>query len=561
MRVARSPPLSTSARPSGDAASAPAPLGAWSGGDLRPATAEALAEALRRVREPVTLVEGPDGPALAEGGEAVLGRAPAPGEHALLGHAPPLPLEALGDPAFLADHGLRFPCVAGAMANGIASTELVAAMAREGMLGIFGAAGLPRREVEAAIGRLERDAAGRPWGVNLIHSPAESALEESVAELLIERGVRCVEASAFLALTPSIVRYRCTGLRERPDGNVEAPNRVIAKVSRVEVATQFLSPAPEKILRALVERGALNEQEAKLAERVPVAQDLTAEADSGGHTDNRPALALLPSLIALRDRIQEEQGYAEPPRVGLAGGISTPSSAAAAFAMGAAWIVTGSVNQACVESGSSDLVRGMLAEAQQADCVMAPAADMFEMGVKLQVLKRGTLFPMRAQKLYELYRAHGSLEEIGAKDRASLEKTVFRESLEQAWERTKAFWLERDPRQVERAERDAKHRMALTFRAYLGLSSRWANAGVADRKVDFQVWCGPAMGAFNEWARGSELELPENRRVATVALNLLHGAAVLARVRSLKAGGARLPVSAERAAPLSAARIHESLGE
>ena len=27
---------------------------------------------------------------------------------------------------------------------------------------------------------------------------------------------------------------------------------------------------------------------------------------------------------------------------------------------------------------------------------MAPAADMFEMGVKLQVLKRGTMFPMRA---------------------------------------------------------------------------------------------------------------------------------------------------------------------
>jgi PfaD family protein len=335
---------------------------------------------------------------------------------------------------------------------------------------------------------------------------------------------------------------------------------VIAKVSRVEVATQFLSPAPEKILRTLVERGQLSEQEAKLAARVPVAQDLTAEADSGGHTDNRPALALLPSMLALRDRIQEEQGYAGPPRVGLAGGISTPSSAAAAFAMGAAWIVTGSVNQACVESGSSDLVRAMLAEAQQADCVMAPAADMFEMGVKLQVLKRGTMFPMRAQKLYELYKAHGSLDEIPAKDRASLEKTVFREGLDEAWQRTKTFWLDRDARQVERAERDEKHRMALTFRAYLGLSSRWANAGVADRKVDYQVWCGPVMGAFNEWARGSELEAPENRRVADVALNLLHGAAVLTRARSLRAQGAELPPEAERATPLPVSRIHDFLG-
>ncbi len=77
--------------------------------------------------------------------------------------------------------------------------------------------------------------------------------------------------------------------------------------------------------------------------------------------------------------------------------------------MGAAYVVTGSVNQACVESGTSDAVRKMLAEAGQADVTMAPAADMFEMGVKVQVLKRGTMFAMRAAKLYELYRAYPSL--------------------------------------------------------------------------------------------------------------------------------------------------------
>ena len=34
------------------------------------------------------------------------------------------------------------------------------------------------------------------------------------------------------------------------------------------------------------------------------------------------------------------------------------------------------------------------------------------------------------------------------------------------------------------------------------------------------------MAAFNDWVRGSFLEPPENRRVATVALNILYGAAV-----------------------------------
>ena len=55
--------------------------------------------------------------------------------------------------------------------------------------------------------------------------------------------------------------------------------------------------------------------------------------------------------------------------------------------------------QACVESGSCEVVRRLLAQVEQADTAMAPAADMVEMGVKVQVLKRGTMFPMRAAKL------------------------------------------------------------------------------------------------------------------------------------------------------------------
>ena len=64
---------------------------------------------------------------------------------------------------------------------------------------------------------------------------------------------------------------------------------------------------------------------------------------------------------------------------------------------------------------------------------MAPAADMFEMGVKVQVLKRGTMFAMRAAKLYELYRTHPRLEDLPAAERAALEKNLFRAPLEEIW--------------------------------------------------------------------------------------------------------------------------------
>jgi PfaD family protein len=179
----------------------------------------------------------------------------------------------------------------------------------------------------------------------------------------------------------------------------------------------------------------------------------------------------------------------------------------------------------------------MLAASSQADVMMAPAADMFEMGVKVQVLKFGTMFAVRAKKLYEIYLAHESLDAIPAALRASLERDYLRQTFEEAWASTRAYFEKRDASQVERAERDPKHRMALVFRAYLGLASRWAIQGEPSRKADYQVWCGPAMGAFNEWAKGSFLERAPERRVVPVALNILTGAAVLTRASVLRAQG------------------------
>jgi trans-AT polyketide synthase/acyltransferase/oxidoreductase domain-containing protein len=312
-------------------------------------------------------------------------------------------------------------------------------------------------------------------------------------------------------------------------------------------------------LRELVAAGHITQQQAAMAARFPVADDVTAEADSGGHTDNRPAITLLPTILALRDRLQRQFRYANSPRIGLAGGIATPSSVSAAFAMGAAYVVTGSVNQACVESGSSDAVRKMLAEAGQADVAMAPAADMFEMGVKVQVLKRGTMFPMRAAKLFELYRTYPSWDAIPEQERVQVEKTFFRATFEEIWTKTKEFFIRRDATQLPKAEVDPKHRMALVFRWYLGLSSRWANVGEAGRQLDYQVWCGPAMGAFNEWVKGSPLEAPANRTVVGVALNLLYGACVLLRKQALRQVGVHLSGECFPSGPLSLEEIEKRL--
>jgi PfaD family protein len=459
----------------------------------------------------------------------------------LVASAPPLLPEQLGNPDFRAYHGVKYAYASGSMANGIASENLVIAMGRQKLLSSFGAAGLLPVRIEAAIARIQRELPQGPYALNLIHNPGEEQLERRVVELYLEHEITTIEASAFLTLTPHVVRYRAAGLSLNRYGQIEIKNKIIAKLSRREIAVQFLQPAPPAILRQLVEQGLITEQQANLASQVPMADDVTVEADSGGHTDNRPLVCLLPSMIALRNEIQEKFRYPTVVRVGAAGGIGTPESVLAAFMMGADYVVTGSVNQSCLEAGASRHTKQLLAQAAMTDVMMAPAADMFEMGVKVQLLKRGTLFPMRAQKLYELYRAHNALEEIPPEERDKLEKQIFRKSIDEVWKDTVAFFAERDPDQIRRANESPKRKMALVFRWYLGLSSRWSNAGEKGREMDYQIWCGPAMGAFNDWARNSYLELPDHRSVVDIAHHLMTGAAFLFRVQHLRAQGLQIP--------------------
>ncbi|MBI5896643.1 MAG: hypothetical protein HZB24_11790 [Desulfobacterales bacterium] len=280
------------------------------------------------------------------------------------------------------------------------------------MIGFFGAGGLSIRQVEKAVDRLSASQGAFPYGFNLIHSPHDPQLESAVVDLYIQHGIRLIEASAYMALTLPLVYFRVKGLHQLPDGRVVCPNRVVAKVSRVEVASRFFAPPPLKMITELVRQGKITEMEAKLSEQIPMAQEITAEADSGGHTDNRPALTMLPSFLTLRDESVRQYQFPMPLRVGLGGGIATPEATAAAFAMGAAYVLTGSINQSCKEADTSDAVRTLLAQAAQADVAMAPAADMFEMGVKVQVLKRGTMFAMRAAKLYEFYRSYEDYRQI-----------------------------------------------------------------------------------------------------------------------------------------------------
>lgn len=462
------------------------------------------------------------------------------------------PCQPLGPASFRRRHGLRANYLGGAMAGAISSAAMVQAMGESGMLCFFGAGGLPLPEVEKNLIDIKAVLGDRPAGFNLLHNPVEPAIEDRTVELFLEHGCTYVSASAFMGLTPAITRYRYTGIHLDDSGAIVCPNRVFAKVSRTEVAEHFLRPAPTTLLAEIVAAGGLTESEAELASHHPMADAITAEADSGGHTDRRPLPVLLPLILRQRDRVSRELAYAErgiEVFVGAAGGLGSPESIVAAFAMGADFVLTGSVNQATTEAGTSASAKAMLLEAGMADVGLGPAPDMFELGAHVQVLSRGTMFANRGTQLYAVYKEHADWDLVPEKTRKKIEKQILGRPFADVWSDCVDYWSERDIGQIERAEAVGRHKMALVFRWYLGMSSRWARIGDTKRKRDYQIWCGPAMGAFNDWVAGTTLEPLEARGVVRVADALLEAAAVLARARRLEARGVPIPAEAWQVSP------------
>jgi trans-AT polyketide synthase, acyltransferase and oxidoreductase domains len=453
--------------------------------------------------------------------------------------------ERLGAASFRRDYNVRRAYVAGAMYKGIASQDLVVRMGRAGYIGFFGAGGVKLPRVEESIGTIQRSLrGGEPFGVNLLASPDDPESEMAVVELCLRHGVRFVEAAGYINMSPALIRYRLKGLSRDAEGRLRSAHKVLAKVSRPEVAQAFLDSPPEPLVAELLRAGLVTAEEARLAARVAVADDLCVEADSAGHTDMGATAVLLPAMIRQRDATCRRAGHDLEVRVGSAGGIGTPEAAAAAFLLGADFILTGSINQCTPEAGNSDEVKDILQTIDVQDTEYAPAGDLFELGAKIQVLRKEVFFPARANRLYDLWRHHGSWEDIDAPARARIERDYFGRSFDRVYDETRAYYLARAPRQIERAERDPRHKMALVFRWYFVHTMRLALAGAKDQKVNYQVHCGPALGAFNQWVKGTELEPWRHRHVDVIADRIMEGAAAVLNRQLQRFTAAEEPVDA-----------------
>ena len=120
----------------------------------------------------------------------------------------------------------------------VSERHLVAAISNAGGFGVIACGSMEPDMLAAEIAATQALTA-RPFGVNLIHSPGEPAVEAATTELLLKRGVRLIEASAYLDLTLPVVRYRVSGLHRAADGRIVAFSRQAAGARDVIFAWGF----------------------------------------------------------------------------------------------------------------------------------------------------------------------------------------------------------------------------------------------------------------------------------------------------------------------------------
>lgn len=428
--------------------------------------------------------------------------------------APKIYIDSLGSQSFKKEYNLKYAYLAGAMYKGIASKEVVVRMARAGLKAFLGTGGMDLEWIEDTIIALKNELNQGKFGLNLLHSP----MEDNIIDLYLKHDIHHIEASAYLQITPALVRYRLTGLSQNGNGAIHIKNKIMAKISRPEVAEVFLSPPPERIINILLQNGQITPTEAGLATKVPMTDAICVEADSGGHTDQRAITTLFPPIRILVREMKQKHGYPNKIYLGAAGGIGTPEAAASAFILGADFILTGSINQCTVEAGTSDIVKDMLQNINVQDTDYATAGDMFELGAKVQVLRKGVFFPARAKKLFSIYQNYNSIDELDKITKKQLQEKFFKKSFDDIYSDCKAYYPEDE---ITKAEENPKYKMSLILKWYFEYSTQLALSGNEKDKVNFQVHCGPALGSFNQWVKGTELEDWRNRHVDVIADKLM----------------------------------------
>ncbi len=247
------------------------------------------------------------------------------------------------------------------------SREVVAAVSKAGGMGVLGAIAFSVDELEPELAWIDQHVDGRPYGVDVVMPAAYIDADPGSLEAMIPEGHRRF-------VEELLARFNVPPL---PEGEA-AHEGLLAWVhdlarSQVEIAlahpikllANALGPPPADVVEAAHKRGV------QVAALVGTAQQATQQVaagvdiviaqgtEAGGHTGDIASMVLVPEVV---DAVS-------PTPVLAAGGIGNGRQVAAALALGAEGVWTGSIWLAVAEADTHPVVVQKLIDASSRDTV------------------------------------------------------------------------------------------------------------------------------------------------------------------------------------------------
>jgi NAD(P)H-dependent flavin oxidoreductase YrpB (nitropropane dioxygenase family) len=262
--------------------------------------------------------------------------------------------------------GIEFPICAFSHCR-----DVVAAVSKAGGIGVFGASALPPDRLAVDLDWLDTELAGRPYGVDLV-VPAQKSppLAELRARIPSEHR-RFVDDLARRFEVPPVAGSSAG--REFGDGlwgpELAREQWGVVAEHGPSVLVSALGPLPDDIVAAARAKnmriGGMCGTARHAQRHVAGGADFVVAqgTEAGGHTGEISTMVLLPQVV---DAVA-------PVPVLAAGGIASGRQIAAAFALGAVGVWTGSVWLTCSESSVHPVAVAKLLSARSQDTVRSRA--------------------------------------------------------------------------------------------------------------------------------------------------------------------------------------------
>jgi NAD(P)H-dependent flavin oxidoreductase YrpB (nitropropane dioxygenase family) len=268
--------------------------------------------------------------------------------------------------------------------------DVVAAVTNAGGLGVLGALAFSPEQLELELRWIDDHVGGKPYGVDTVMPMSYAGKDEGLGRSDAETGE--VDASAFQAMIPEETKkwiervleeyevpplpsgYEAddsgvggggTGLLGWTEGGGRNHVDVALRHPGVKLLVNALGPPPKDVIdlahahgvKVAALTGAV--EHAQRQKQAGVDIIVAQGTEAGGHTGEIGSMVLIPDIV---------DAVAPTPVLG-AGGIASGRQAAAAMALGAAGVWTGSVWLTVREADVSPLVKEKLFRARPRDAV------------------------------------------------------------------------------------------------------------------------------------------------------------------------------------------------